>query len=120
MNQEATQRVTPDVTLRHITFAKNVPIPLTLADIDEALLATKPGQRYRYALQAFLTAWQQHEDFVASRPSGERNGMSAELDLHAQLTAALVLGDAAKKLIKAASHRAVRTYAAKLRNKAKA
>jgi hypothetical protein len=116
MKPEADNRATLDVTLRHITFTKNMPVPLTFDDLDEAFVNTTAGRRYKYALAAFLAAWQQHEDFLASRPTGPRDGVSAELDLHGQLTAALVLGDAARKLTKAASSRPVRTYAAKRRN----
>ncbi|MBI1364166.1 MAG: hypothetical protein GC134_09295 [Proteobacteria bacterium] len=115
MTTDLSARVSPDVTLRHITFAKGVPVPLTHDELDEAFLATKAGQRYKYALDAFVTAWAQHEAFMASRPTGERSSDSASLDLHGQLTASLVLGDAARKLIRVASSRPVRLYAARRR-----
>lgn len=116
MTDTSLPRVAAEVTLRHITAARGIPLPLTYADLTEAFLATKAGQRYKYALDAFLTAAAQHEAFLATRPLGARSDDSAPLDLHAQLTAALVLGEAAKRLARAAASRPVRVYAARRRN----
>ena len=99
---------TAEMSSRVITNASELVVPLTREQMTDRLLATKAGQRYLRQLELFEEALKQYEAFRDTRPQGSRHGESAQLDLQAQLAAALTLGEAARKLARAAKANPIR------------